>query len=151
MIAKRLSIASLLLILLSVNASAATTVIVQTDKKTDINSIASSLGGTVLDSMSNDSIYLLSVPSMPSSMPLGVVSMSSDKAMILPRFRGAALSVSGSGGGTLPWYANQPAFQLIKAASARAKSTGRGVIIADVDSGIDVSHPALRGHLTTGY
>jgi len=42
---------SALLIALSFNAQPATTIIVQTTNGADINSIAASLGGTVLDSM----------------------------------------------------------------------------------------------------
>jgi subtilisin len=41
--------------------------------------------------------------------------------------------------------------QLIQTGQAQTRSTGRGVIIADIDGAIDVSHPALRGPLTTGY
>ncbi len=152
MSAKRLFLILLVLMLaaFSMDASAAITVIVETSKNADINSIAASLGGTVLDSMPDDSKYLLSIPSMPSTLPSGVKSMTLDTPLVLPRFRGSALSATGSGG-TLPWYANQPAFNLMSAASARAKSTGRGVIIADVNSQVDVSHPALQGHLTTGH
>src|SRR5438093_3081465 len=152
MSAKRLFLILLVLMLVafSMDASAAITVIVETSKNADINSIAASLGGTVLDSMPDDSKYLLSLPSMPSTLPSGVKSITLDTPLVLPRFRGSALSATGSGG-TLPCYANQPAFNLINAASAWAKSTGRGVIIADVDAQVDVSHPALQGHLTTGY
>ena len=148
--AKRIALTLLVLMVVSINASAATTVIVQIAKNADINSIAASLGGTILDSISGDSTYLLSIPSMPGTLPPGVLSMTVDTPLVLPRFRGAGLSVAANAG-ALPWYANQPAFQLINAPSARGKSTGRGVIVADVDARVDVSHPALRGHLTTGY
>src|SRR5206468_11045564 len=43
------------------------------------------------------------------------------------------------------------AMQLVRWELARTRSTGRGVIIADINAAIDVSHPALRGHLTGGY
>src|SRR5213594_1274182 len=152
MFAKRLFLILLVLTLVafSIDASAAITVIVETSKNADITSIAASLGGTVLDSMPGDSKYLLSLPSMPGTLPSGVTSMTLDTPVVLPRFRASALSATGSGG-TLPWYANQPAFDLINAASAQAKATGRGVIVADINSQVDVSHPALQGHLTTGH
>jgi len=41
--------------------------------------------------------------------------------------------------------------QLIRAGEALLYSTGRGVVVADIDSQVDVSHPALIGHLTAGY
>ena len=125
--AKRIALTLLVLMVVSINASAATTVIVQIAKNADINSIAASLGGTILDSISGDSTYLLSIPSMPGTLPPGVLSMTVDTPLVLPRFRGAGLSVAANAG-ALPWYANQPAFQLINAPSARGKSTGRGVI-----------------------
>jgi len=150
MIAKRFLLVSALLIALSINAAAATNIIVQTTNGADINSIAASLGGTVLDSMPGGA-YLLSVSSMPTGpLPGGVQSIETNSSLILPRFKGAVLSTPG-GSGTLPWYANQPAMKLIRTAEAQTRSTGRGVIIADIDAAVDVSHPALRGHLTTGY
>ena len=149
MIAKRFLLVSALLIALSINAAAATNIIVQTTNGADINSIAASLGGTVLDSMPGGA-YLLSVSSTPTGpLPRGVESIETNSRLILPRFKGAVLSTPG-GSGTLP-YANQPAMKLIRTAEAQTRSTGRGVIIADIDAAVDVSHPALRGHLTTGY
>ena len=105
MSAKRLFLILLVLMLAasSMDASAAITVIVETSKNADINSIAASLGGTVLDSMPDDSKYLLSIPSMPSTLPSGVKSMTLDTPLVLPRFRGSALSATGSGG--KPWCA----------------------------------------------
>jgi len=150
MTAKRFLLVSALLVALGINAAAATNIIVQTTNGADINSIAASLGGTVLDSMPGGA-YLLSVSSMPAGpLPQGVESIETNSTLILPRFKGAALSIS-AGSGTLPPYANQPAMQLIGTAAAQTRSTGRGVIIADIDASVDVSHPALRGHLTTGY
>src|SRR5262249_2574903 len=46
---------------------------------------------------------------------------------------------------------NQPAMQLVNASPVRPLSTGSRVIIADIDSAIDASHPALQGHLLPGY
>ena len=150
MTAKRFLLVSALLVALGINAAAATNIIVQTTNGADINSIAASLGGTVLDSMPGGA-YLLSVASMPTGpLPKGVESIEQNTLLILPRFKGAVLSAS-PGSGTLPWYANQPAMQLVRSELARTRSTGRGVIIADINAAIDVSHPALRGHLTGGY
>ena len=148
MTAKRLLL-PLLLLLVSFSVDAkAETVIVKTKNNGDINSIAASLGGTVLDALDDGSTYLLSVPSVPNTLPEGCESLTVDALMVLPRFRGVAVNTSNSGA---QWYVNQPAFQLIQAAAARSKSTGRGVIIADIDSAIDASQVAVRGHLTAGY
>src|SRR6185436_4576020 len=45
----------------------------------------------------------------------------------------------------------QPSFQLIRSGRALAYSTGRSVMIADIDSSVDYGHPALTGHLGAGY
>jgi subtilisin family serine protease len=138
------------LLAITARAASAANIIVQTaHNHVDINAIAASLGGTVLDSMPGNN-YLLSVPSTPTTLPPGVVSIEIDSALTLPRFKGALIQSSVPQAG-LPWYAAQPAMQLIRGGAALQKSTGFGVIIADIDSAIDVSHPALRGHLTTGH
>jgi subtilisin family serine protease len=41
--------------------------------------------------------------------------------------------------------------QLVRATSAEAYSTGSGTIIADINSLVDRSHPALASHLIAGY
>jgi subtilisin family serine protease len=138
------------LLAITARAASAANIIVQTaHDNVDINVIAASLGGTVLDSMPGNN-YLLSVPSIPTTLPPGVTSIEIDSALTLPRFKGALIQSSVPQAG-LPWYAAQPAMQLVRGGAALQKSTGRGVIIADIDSAVDVSHPALRGHLTTGH
>src|SRR5207249_2614426 len=146
----RFSLIFILLLAVTINAAAATTIIVHIAKNASISSIAASLGGTVIDSMSGDDTYLLSVPSVPAVLPNGVLSIDKDTALVLPRFKGIAVSAPTTPSG-LPWYAKQPAMALINAVSVRSKATGRGVIIADIDGTVDVSHPALRGHFTAGY
>src|SRR5262249_987706 len=49
------------------------------------------------------------------------------------------------------WYAAQPTWQIMRAQSALAYSRGSGVIIADINSQVDSTHPAIAGHLTAGY
>jgi len=49
------------------------------------------------------------------------------------------------------WYKAQPALQLINAAKALPLSTGRGVVVADINSKVDYAHLALSGHLTSGF
>src|SRR5262249_42574766 len=115
-----------------------------------IDSIAAALGGTVLDAMPDGSSYLMSLPALPAVIPSNIDSIISDFPMTLPRFKGAAIGFSAPLGG-LPWYSEQPAMQIVNARPARLASTGRGVVVADIDSSVDVTHPALRGHLLPGY
>ncbi len=49
------------------------------------------------------------------------------------------------------WYKTQPSFRLINLNNALPYATGRGVVVAVIDSLMDYSHPALAGHLTNGY
>jgi subtilisin family serine protease len=49
------------------------------------------------------------------------------------------------------WYKNQPAMIIIRSGDAATYSTGTGVVVADLNSQVDVAHPALIGHLTTGH
>src|SRR5262245_32471708 len=48
-------------------------------------------------------------------------------------------------------YGQQPALQLVQVDKAWLSSRGRRIIIADINSRVDYSHPALSGHLTGGY
>src|SRR5262249_1714142 len=79
----------------------------------------------------------------------GIEWMESDQAVGPSTMRGAVVSVTSR---VKPdWYRNQPAFQLIRESEALQLSTGSGIVIADINSIVDYSHPALRGHLTSGY
>ncbi len=149
MSAKKVLSSLLFLIAFGVYSEAASAVIVRPSKNAKINDIAASMGATILDSMPDGTSFLLSVSSVPGTLPSGVDSMTADTAIILPRFKGAALTVAPSPAG-LPWFTKQPAFDRIHAEAGRVRATGRGIIIADIDSAIDTTHPDLQGHLTAG-
>jgi subtilisin family serine protease len=57
--------------------------------------------------------------------------------------------------GTAVWqgYATQPAAQIVRVAQAQStfNVTGAGAIVADIDTGVDPTHPALQGVLLQGY
>ncbi|MNX21709.1 Thermophilic serine proteinase precursor [compost metagenome] len=50
-----------------------------------------------------------------------------------------------------PLFGQQYAPQITRAPEAWARSTGRGIKVAIVDTGIDPGHPDLRGNLIPGY
>jgi len=81
---------------------------------------------------------------------LGIQWMELNKSVTLPRF-GIRGVVQVPASTAADWYKNQPSMQLIKAGSARSYSTGSGVVVADINSNLDYAHPALIGHLTSGY
>jgi subtilisin family serine protease len=115
----------------------------------NIKIIADAYDAKVLDAVSAN-IYLMDVKRLMPKYPVsGVLSMDSDVLLGHGRSKGGVISVKP---GTTPdWYFSQPALKLIGIDQVRAKSTGKGVVIADINSAVDYSHPSLRGHLTTGY
>ena len=141
----------MMLLIMTVFASTASaasfSIIVETTNGADINAISAALGGTLIDSMSGN-VYLISVTSMPSTYPAGVKSIEPDGIEVSPGVTGAVFSVSAPSSAS--WYRNQPTMRRINVEPALSLATGRGVIIADINSLVDYGHPALRGHLTSG-
>lgn len=103
-------------------------------------------------------IYLLQIPT--GSTPAVVVDdMQEDTALVVyvePNFIGD-LPVGGShttwawGGNDPAPFANQYAPDLINLPEAHAITRGTGVIVAVLDSGVQVDHPALAAVLLDGY
>jgi subtilisin family serine protease len=148
--AKRLFFALLFVLLFTVTTWAETPnlIIVQTMPGAEIGPIAATLGGTVVDSMPGGS-YLVSVTNLPTSLPAGASYIESDSGATLLGFLGTVAQIPAA---TSPdFYNMQPIGKLIQYPLARTQSTGKGVIVADIDSLVDYSHPALKGHLTGGY
>lgn len=57
--------------------------------------------------------------------------------------------------GTTVWqgYSTQPATQIVRISQAQStfNVTGAGVVVADIDTGVDPTHPALQAVLLQGY
>ena len=138
---------------LSSQAAASYPLIVQIPPTVSIDTLAATLGGTVADSIPGANTYLLVVPVVPlpdRASLLGIQWMELNRSVSLPRF--GLRGVLGLPGAAAPdWYKLQPAMRLINAARASPWSTGRGVVVADINSKVDYAHAALVGHLTSGY
>jgi subtilisin family serine protease len=119
------------------------------------------LSGSLVDSIPGSDMYLVNVPKLPLVQPVLGLLTNTLQLVGIDWFEvndGVTEPSHGQWGvikvaGTTPadWYKNQPSFQLIRAGQAQSYSTGRGVIVADINSRVDYSHPALRGHLIAGY
>jgi subtilisin family serine protease len=138
----------------SLQAATTIPVVLKVQTATNLSLVTTLLGGTVIDSMPDANTYLLRVPSLPvltSTLKLlGVEWIEQDRGFSLPSNpRLALLDVPWNN--SSDWYRNQPAFQIVHANDALAYSTGRGILIADINSRVDIGHPALHGHMAAGY
>jgi thermitase len=151
----RLLICALVMLVLSSQASAAGfPVIVQLSSSAALSPVLLLLNGTLLDSIPEANLYLIRVPQLPVITPLlqmlGVQWLELNTGVAQPDFTPPAVFQVGTNNAP-DWYKNQPAFQLIRVKAAQKYSTGQGVVVADINSLVDYSHPALAGHLTSGY
>jgi subtilisin family serine protease len=120
----------------------------------NLSLINSLLGGTLIGSIPEANTYLLRLPSLPvlnSTLKLlGVEWLELNRGTSLPANpRLALLDVPWNAGSD--WYKNQPGLQLVRSQAALQYSTGRGLLIADINSRVDIGHPALQGHIAAGY
>lgn len=132
-------------------AFAASQVIVKLESNADIRDVSKFMHGRVLDQIPHQRLFLVEVPSrLPAAARfLGVHSWEPNRVVKkLNSVNGLILSAPNS----LPdWYKDQPALTRIGRPAAQLMSTGRGVVIADINSGVDFSHPSLVGAFTSGY
>jgi subtilisin family serine protease len=163
MAGRRLFVVSLLVFtLFTAQAQAATSipVIIKIKPLASLLQVLDALSGTLIDNIPGTRIYLVNVPEVPLIQPilgllgntlglLGLEWLEVNNGISEPSH--SQLGILDTSGNTSPdWYRNQPAMTLIRADQARPYSTGRGIVIADINSQVDYSHPALIGHLTSG-
>jgi serine protease len=140
-----------LLALFNADAFSQIGVVVQLSPQADPNEVAARFNGVVLEALSDANQFLFSVPAMPTG-PLSndIRWIEANQPSTLPSNpRTAYLTVKQNA--DADWYKAQPSFALIKLSDALTYSRGRGVVVADINSDVDYSHPALVGHLTSGY
>jgi subtilisin family serine protease len=125
--------------------------VVQLPPNANVETIAEHANGAVVDVLVEANQILLSVPAVPKNLTSNEVRwMELNQGTTLPSSpHPAHFSVSHKR--DADWYKTQPALLLINLAGALTYSTGRGVVVADINSEVDYSHPALIGHLTTGH
>jgi subtilisin family serine protease len=156
MTGRLLRLIAILVLLFVVNADAATSVpvIVKLLPGANISLITSLLGAVPVDSIPSANTYLFRLPSLPLLTPvlrlLGVEWIQANRGLGLPSIAHARL-LSTAGVADPRWYRNQPALGLIRSEAAHQYSDGRNILIADINSRVDTSHPALAGHIFSGY
>src|SRR2546426_5147666 len=126
-------------------------VIVRLEKKHDIKEISKKMGGRILDEISGKDLYLVELPSrLPEKARFdGVHSWETNR--IVRKLHGVQGIIFEASNLTPRWYDGQPAWTRIGRPAAELISTGRGVVVADINSGFDYAHPALAGAFTSGY
>ncbi|HLH31921.1 MAG TPA: S8 family serine peptidase [Terriglobia bacterium] len=154
---RRVLLCGLIILAIAGNAMAASNpMILQTGPLVSVVSVINALGGgTLLDQVPGTTIYLVDLPNLPIVTPLlesllGVVFVEPDRTILTPN-RGEMGVLSVGTTTAVDWYKMQPELVRINAISAQSYSRGKGIVIADLNSLIDYSHPALAGHLTGGY
>jgi len=145
---RKLIVALLLFTSSQFTALASDHVIVELPSTARASAVAAAAGGEVEQSISGTNFYLMKVPS--GKAVFGAVSAQLNDAVALrPAAKMGILKTGASKASE--WYALQPAMKLVHADKAATMATGRGVVVADLNSRVDYGHPALRGHLTGGY
>ena len=155
MTGRHLILGLILIVVLSVQATAAPVqLIVQLKSNSLLGGVLNLLNGVVLDSIPEANLYLISVPTLPILsdlvMTLNGILWSEPNAGV-PQPPMARFGVLTTNEKAADWYRYQPAFKKVRAQEALAFSTGSNVVIADINSLVDYSHPAIRQHLTTSY
>ena len=153
---RRVFLCFILIGALSANAMAASVpMIVQLGPLGNILNVVNTLGGTLLDSVPGTNTHLVSFPSLPAvssllqSLP-GITSMEVDKTLLVPD-HGQMGILTVAPATAADWYKNQPELLRIRAVAAQTYAKGRSVVVADLNSSVDYGHPALIGHLTSGF
>lgn len=125
-------------------------VIVRLAPGTDVDAVLGLLDGVLLDDIPGADTYLVSVPSIPLILPVGVEYIEPDTSVSLPAGLQVGLWQPTAETPAL-WYEAQPALQLVGSSAAHQYATGQGVVVADIDAGFDYGHPALASRLVPGY
>lgn len=127
-----------------------TEVVIKIDSPRRLNRVLRLLNGLILDEIPGTNIYLVSVPSLPISLPAGLQLLEINSTLSLPTELEIGVLDAPAGTAAL-WYSKQPALQVINAPEAQRYSSGQGVIVADIDARFDHEHPALANRFVNGY
>ena len=134
-------------------------VLVRTQPGVSIQQLASDYGATVLDHVSGTDIYSLSLPQGDDEATFAgslggdarVAYSETDTFVTTPILHGDPFHFSFDGGPNPGTYVNQHAYRQVNAGRANLLTTGVGVTVAVLDTGVTFGHKALKNHLLPGY
>ena len=138
------------LLLFSVPAFAQIGCVLQLPPNANVDAIAANAGGALMDVDAAANQLLLSVPNCSFNSNSDVRWGELNASTTLPSNSHARYIVAPPTAAA-SWYTTQPSFGLVHLSGALTYATGLGVVVADINSRVDYSHPALAGHLTSGY
>ena len=142
------------LLLFTVPAFADWDIVVSLPPNANVPDVAAAGNGVVREvfPFSDGLLVRLTVPASPNFSSNSNVRFSEQIASTtLPSNPHARCWVTAPQTADASWYKTQPSFRLINLNNALPHATGRGLVVAVIDSLMDYSHPALAGHLTNGY
>ena len=134
-------------------------VLVRVAPGTNIRALASNFGAIVEDSVPNNNLYSLAPPHGTNEQTFAsnlsadprVVYAEQDTFIDSPEVRGEPFHFAFDKGPNAGSYINSGAYQQVNLGKAQSMATGRGIVVAVLDTGATFSHPALHGHYLPGY
>jgi subtilisin family serine protease len=124
----------------------------------DVREINDRYGTRTLAAIESQRVYLLGVPAGTGTVDLlpslrldpGVSSASANAWITTPEAQGRSTMAFADPSLHAADREDQQALARIRAQEAWARSRGSGVVVAVLDTGVDVAHPQLVGHLAAG-
>jgi subtilisin family serine protease len=143
----------------SAQVGAANEVIVRTAPGAGGDALAADYGVEVEDRVPGTDTYALRVPAGTTAAAFAarlqrdtrVLSAEEASPVTLPEFSGSQMHLAFDGGPTPGKYLDQTAYRQIDLGKALTMARGAGVVVAVLDTGAALGHPALSGHFVPGY